>query len=148
MLAKSVSKLEDLCKTAPASFRTLSEAEFTFKPSREKWSKKEILGHLIVSATINHHRFIRGQFETAPTIIYDQNKWNDCSHFNQIGSEQLIQFWTAYNIQLAELIKLIPPAVLKKEVDTGGPNNMSIEAVFIDYVSHLEHHLWQILENY
>jgi hypothetical protein len=44
------------------------------KQSPTKWSKKEILGHLIVSSTNNHHRFVPGQFENNPEISYDQNK--------------------------------------------------------------------------
>ncbi len=43
-----------------------------------KWSKKEIIGHLINSATNNHQRFVRCQFETIPKIVYDQNKWKEC----------------------------------------------------------------------
>jgi hypothetical protein len=112
-----------------------------------KWSKKEILGHLIDSATINHHRFIRGQFENVPIISYDQNKWNEYSYYQQIKVDQLIRFWTSYNLQLLELFKLIPSTNLKNECNTGGQNNVTIEWVFNDYVSHLEYHLGQILEN-
>ncbi|MBK9046740.1 MAG: hypothetical protein IPL74_08565 [Bacteroidetes bacterium] len=51
------------------------------KKSLQKWSKKEILGHLIDSATNNHQRFVRGQFETVPEISYDQNNWNTFSYY-------------------------------------------------------------------
>lgn len=44
-----------------------------------KWSKKEILGHLIDRVTNNHQRVVRGQFENNPEISYDQNKWNEFS---------------------------------------------------------------------
>jgi DinB superfamily len=39
----------------------IPEAEFSAKPNPTKWSKKEVLGHLIDSAENNLRRFICGQ---------------------------------------------------------------------------------------
>jgi hypothetical protein len=146
MTEENIERLEHLCKIVPAFLRNISEEDFCFKPTHDKWSKKEILGHLIDSATNNDHRFIRGQFETVPTISYDQNKWNEFSYYNQINTDQLIQFWTLYNLQLLELIKRIPAPNLKMECNTGGQKNQTLKWLFNDYVSHLEHHLGQIIE--
>jgi hypothetical protein len=146
MSSDDLANLENRCKTVPAILHSIPETEFTYKPSQEKWSKKEILGHLIDSATINHHRFVRAQFENTPIITYDQNMWNQNSYYQQIKTVQLIQFWTVYNFQLLELIKLIPPAKLLKECNTGGQNNETIEWLIRDYIFHLEHHLKQIIE--
>jgi RimJ/RimL family protein N-acetyltransferase len=52
----------------------LSEAEYNYSPSANKWSKKEILGHLIDSAANNHQRIIRSQYEAVPTVVYDANQ--------------------------------------------------------------------------
>ncbi|HEY0670249.1 MAG TPA: DinB family protein [Sphingobacteriaceae bacterium] len=145
MTTYTIDRLESLCETVPTLLRKISEADFSFKPTPEKWSKKEILGHLIDSATNNHHRFIRGQFENVPVISYDQNKWNEFNYYQQIKVDQLIQFWTSYNLQLLELLKLISPTNLKKECNIGGQGNVKIESLFNDYVSHLEHHLGQII---
>ncbi len=147
MIAKKIKRLENICETVPTKLRNIPKADFNLKLTPNKWSKKEILGHLIDSATNNHQRFIRGQFESIPLISYDQNKWNEFSYYQQFNTDQSIQFWTFYNLQLLELIKLIPPNNLKKECNTGGQTNVTIEFLFVDYVSHLEHHLGQILEN-
>jgi hypothetical protein len=147
MTADTIERFGNLCNTIPTLLHNISETDFNFKPTQVKWSKKEILGHLIDSATINHHRFIRGQYENVPIISYDQNKWNEYSYYQQIKVDQLIRFWTSYNLQLLELFKLIPSTNLKNECNTGGQNNVTIEWVFNDYVSHLEYHLGQILEN-
>ena len=87
-----------------------------------KWSKKEVLGHLIDSATNNHRRLVQSQFEVAPLIAYDQNNWNKYNFYNQISSKQLISFWTIYNQQLVELIKLLPKESLLRECNTGKGN--------------------------
>ena len=142
----AVDRLENLCKSMPTLLHIISDDEFNYKQTPDKWSKKQILGHLIDSATNNHQRFIRSQFEYVPIISYDQNKWNVFNYYQQIKVGQLIIFWASYNLQLVALYKLIPSANLKNECNTGEQNNVTIEWLFNDYVSHLEHHLQQILE--
>ena len=115
------------------------------KPAPTKWSKKEIIGHLIDSATNNHQRFVRGQFENIPEISYDQNNWNEFSFYNQIDSKQIISFWTIFNKQIIEIIKRIPKENLEKQIKIGN-NILTLEFLIIDYVEHLEHHLKQIIE--
>jgi hypothetical protein len=56
-----------------ALLNAIEEPAFSLKQSPARWSQKEIIGHLIDSATNNHHRFVRGQFEDSPVIAYDQN---------------------------------------------------------------------------
>lgn len=93
MTKESIQRLQYLCDTIPPLLLKIPEGDFTNKPQAGKWSKKEILGHLIDSATNNHQRFIRAQFENVPVISYDQNNWNACSRYNQVDSKQLVSFW-------------------------------------------------------
>jgi hypothetical protein len=115
------------------------------KSSSNKWSKKEIIGHLIDSATNNHQRFVRGQFENNPEIRYDQNKWNQYNFYQQIDSKQIILFWTFYNKQLIEIIERIPTENLKRQVNVDGAL-LTLEFLIFDYVEHLEHHLKQVID--
>ena len=137
-------RLQYLCDTIPSLLREIDEETFSEKLSAEKWSKKEILGHLIDSATNNHQRFVRGQFEDKPIILYDQKKWNKYSFYQHIGGEQIIIFWTTYNKQLVEIIKHIPTIDLERECNVGD-KLLSLEFLINDYVNHLEHHLKQIV---
>jgi hypothetical protein len=145
MIQNSIERLNYLCYTIPALLNAINNVTFSEKPNAEKWSKKEILGHLIDSATNNHQRFVRSQFEQTPTIIYDQNNWNKCNYYQHIDRKQIIDFWTTYNKQLLELIKNIPSGNLLKECKTSDGINYTIEFLFNDYVEHLEHHLKQIV---
>jgi len=148
MITQSIERLQFLCETIPALLNKIDEKNFTTKPSPEKWSKKEIIGHLVDSATNNHHRFVRGQFEQIPKITYDQDKWNKHNFYQQMDSRLLIAFWTIYNKQLLALIKLIPKESLVNQVETGElgeKSKMSIGFLIEDYVEHLEHHLRQVV---
>ena len=62
-------------------FRGLPEAAFYAKPDPYKWSKIEILGHLIDSAQNNLRRFICVQYESMmPWIVYQQDAWVTANH--------------------------------------------------------------------
>lgn len=145
MIEKAISRLSYIIKNVPSILREIGEQKMSVKPSPTKWSKKEIIGHLIDSATNNHQRFVRGQFETIPEIRYDQNKWNEYSFYQQIDSEQIISFWTIYNKQLIEIIKRIPAENLKRQIKVG-EKLLTIEFLIADYVEHLEHHLKQVID--
>jgi hypothetical protein len=145
MVQQSIKRLEYLCEIIPELLSEFNESDFSKRPHPDKWSKKEILGHLIDSATNNHQRFVRVQFEKIPTIVYDQNKWNEYSYHSQLSSSKLILFWKIYNEHLASLMKQIPLENLKRLCNTG-KENVTLEFLINDYVGHLEHHLRQIIK--
>jgi DinB superfamily len=145
MITETITRLQYLCDTIPILFVNISEYDFTNKPTPNKWSKKEILGHLIDSATNNHQRFVRAQFENIPTIIYDQNNWNVVSQYTQLDSKHLILFWTTYNRHLIELLTHTPQNNLLKKCQISGQEIHTIGWLFDDYVKHLEYHLRQIV---
>ena len=70
----AIKRLEFLCVIIPPLLNEMGEPAFSLKPAANKWSPKEIIGHLIDSATNNHQRFVRVQFEDTPAIVYDQGK--------------------------------------------------------------------------
>ena len=146
MIDQTINRLHYLCGIIPALLCELDVEKFSFKPTPEKWSKKEILGHLIDSAANNHQRFVRVQFESNPIIAYDQNKWNEFGYYQKMEKNQLISFWTLYNKQLLELIRLIPDKNLSRTCQMKDGTLLNIEFLINDYVVHLEHHLKQIVE--
>ena len=147
MIHEAINKLGAIVTEYPERFQRISETHFSLKPSPQKWSKKEILGHLIDSATNNHQRFVRVQFEDKPEISYDQDKWVDYNHYNELSSKQLIHFWTAYNLQLIEVTKRIPGENLLRECKMKDGNHLTLDYLVNDYVVHLQHHLDQICDS-
>ena len=145
MISNSINKLKEIIETTPSILNNFSEETFNKKENLNKWSKKEILGHLIDSATNNHQRFVRGQFEDNPKITYDQNNWNKYNFYQEINSKQLIDFWKIYNIQLVEIMNKIEDKNLQKTIDVN-EKLLTLEFLVIDYVEHLEHHLKQLIE--
>jgi len=146
MTQKSLSRLEYLGSIIPAKLLALSDDEFSKKPSPKKWSKKQMLGHLIDSATNNHHRFVRAQFEDKPLITYNADEWVDASRYQSMPTRHLVYLWQLYNLHITLLIKQIPTALMQKECDSGDTSLHTLEWLFDDYVVHMEHHLKLLVE--
>lgn len=141
----AISRLQFLCDTIPSLIAQIPGDEFSHIPAPGKWSKKEILGHLIDSATNNQQRFVRGQFEDTPFIVYDQNNWVTCSRYQDMESAHVISSWEAYHRHLLEVIKRIPEDSLSRKCRTNEPEPVTLQWLIEDYVVHQEHHLRQIV---
>lgn len=123
-----------------------SEDEAATKPAPDKWSKKEILGHLIDSAANNHQRFVRMQIENNLKLhSYQQEQWVSIQHYNTGSWNELIRLWEAYNLHLLHILWNINPSKLSNTAIIGDHNEMTLEFIIEDYVGHLKHHLEQII---
>ena len=110
-------------------------------------SKQEILGHLIDSAQNNIQRFIRGQYETEPALVYDQDQWVAYNDYQQAEAGQLIQLWELLNRQIIRIWEHMPSENLSRQCRIRN-SLFTIEYLMDDYIIHLKHHLIQINENY
>jgi hypothetical protein len=132
----------------PSKFLSFDEEELKEKPAPDKWSKKEILGHLIDSAANNHHRFVKAQFEEEPfkIISYHQNSWVAVQNYNEMDSESLIELWKNYNHHILWIISNFDESKLNTrwEMDDNKASGETIFFLIKDYVYHMDHHLKQI----
>lgn len=135
-------QIRSLISTAEPQLSRMNHDEMRFKPDPHKWSKKEILGHLIDSAANNHQRFVRavnkvaGQFPT-----YDQDEWVRIQRYNEMSWSFLVTFWSAYNSHLCHIIECIPKDAESSPCNIGKEEPVTLEFVVKDYLRHLQHHL-------
>jgi hypothetical protein len=114
------------------------------RPAPGKWSKKEILGHLIDSAQNNIRRFIVAQYENSPHIVYKQVEWVNLNAYQEAETKQLIQLWYLLNKQLCRILRVIPEKNYQNTCLT--QESHSLEWLAEDYFKHLKHHLHVVLE--
>lgn len=139
-------ELKLLVEAYENKFAEIDDLTFSHKPTPEKWSKKEIVGHLIDSAHNNLRRFIVGQYQEHQRIVYEQNFWVNANHYQQAEKVELITLWAALNKRIAVVLNEMPETVYLHVVDTqnltlGEPTLLWLAA---DYVAHLKHHINQI----
>ncbi len=127
------------------SHRSLDESAASYKPEPQKWSKKEILGHLIDSASNNHQRFVRAQYLNSTELIsYEQNEWVQIQQYNKRSWKELVELWKSYNQHLAHIIAEIPTRYLDLTFTIGSNEPVSLGYIIVDYLGHMQHHIDQI----
>ena len=141
-IANGISKtVEDFVKR----LENLNEAKASQKPQPDKWSRKEILGHLIDSASNNHQRFVRAQYMKDLNFpSYEQNEWVQIQQYGLRTWKELLTLWKSYNFHLAHIICHMPIECLEKSCTIGFGEPMTIGYVVVDYLGHMQHHIQQI----
>jgi hypothetical protein len=143
------STLDDFKSTldhAGPQLSQITDSESQRVPSPGKWSRKQVLGHLIDSAANNHQRFVRAQLSQELVFPgYEQEKWVAVQHYQDEGWHTLVALWHQYNRHLLHLMTRVPGDQLSRRCIIGGKEPVTLEFLMKDYVDHLKHHLQQIL---
>ena len=143
-----VQELRDILQDFAPRMVSISAPEFYAKPNPGKWSKIEVVGHLIDSAQNNLRRFVCGQYESAPPlIIYDQDFWVSANNYQNANQPGIVQLWQLLNESICTILETILLENYTKECNTGKatPKLYTLEWLAGDYVRHLKHHLNQII---
>ncbi|CAH0189937.1 hypothetical protein SRABI27_01472 [Pedobacter sp. Bi27] len=138
-----------LVNQAMTDFENISDEAWNNKLQPLKWSKKELLGHLVDSAVNNIRRLVVGQYEQGVKIIYHQDEWVNYQNYQEAAIAEVIMLWKLLNHQISRVIENIPEEKLQNTCDTGkGKIEMHTLSFFIDdYLVHLKYHLNQITLN-
>jgi hypothetical protein len=137
------SQLETFIDQHLENLRAVPAAEMQLKPSPVKWSKKEIMGHLIDSAQSNIRRFVVAQYEESPYIVYDQDKWVAIANYQQWDCSMIIDLWYLQNKQVCRILEYTDPAMGERKCQTQELHTLAWLAS--DYLKHLRHHVHQVL---
>jgi hypothetical protein len=110
------------------------------------WSRKQILGHLIDSASNNHQRFVRAALEGSLEFPgYDQEGCVRLAAVQQMPWGGLVALWAGYNRYLAHVISNLPEQSLQAQCRIGSSDPVTLQFLTEDYVDHLLHHVRQML---
>ena len=120
-----------------------------------KWSPREIVGHLLDSASNNHQRFVRAQLQDDLVFPgYAQDEWVRIGRYADADWDDLVSLCRLLNLQIARVMEGTPDAsrqrprpthnfeVIGVELADGEP--ATLQHIMTGYVNHLRHHLAQI----
>jgi hypothetical protein len=139
-------RLEKLLATVPSALKQILDSDVPLAPG--KWSKKQLLGHLIDSASNNHQRFVRAQVvDNLQFPGYEQDPWVAVQSYATESWEEMVILWEALNRHLLHIMRGIPDERLSRTCAVGGKEPMTLPALMDFYLTHVEHHLEQILES-
>lgn len=141
-------RLSFYIENIPPRYKVFYAHELLEKPAPDKWSRQEILGHLIDSAVNNLKRFTEIQFLPQPYIIqsYNQDELVKVNNYQNLSLDHLLNLWQAVNRQIVYAVRNIPADKLDYPVNPQYDNKkmQTLGWIICDYVAHLEHHLEQV----
>jgi DinB superfamily len=143
----AMKRLDDHVQQMAGLFEKFSADELVYKSAPGKWSRKEILGHLIDSGINNLKRFTESQFLPQPykVIPYRQDDLVLVNQYQQLPLAHLLHLWSGLNQQIIYAVKKIPIDKFRYVIERYDSKEMkSLGWLICDYVDHMEHHLKQL----
>ena len=152
-----IARLRDLVERAAPALLHLTDEDVTERLSPERWSPKEILGHLVDSASNNHQRFVRAQEQDDLVFPgYEQDAWVRAQRYCEAEWPSLVTLWWMYNTHLIRVMQAVPDAIRFRPHERHNLDEIgwrpfpfgepaTLDDLMRDYDDHLRHHLAQIL---
>jgi hypothetical protein len=109
------------------------------------WTRKQIVGHLLDSATNNRQRFVRAATDglyAGPQ--YKQDQWVAAHGYAEQGWETLVRWWQTEHEILAAVVDRIPEERLEAECVVGDDKPVTLRFLIEDYVRHQKWHFGQM----
>ena len=147
MIEKMPEHLPTLITAAEVWLAILDENRWRASRGEGKWTRIEVLGHLIDSAANNHQRFVRAL--TQPRLDwpgYDQNAHVAVQRYADEDPALCLALWSALNRHICHVLREITPSKAATPCLIGGTPEVTLGFLVLDYVAHLEHHLKHILD--
>ena len=144
--AGAARELERVLTVSRADLAAITDQDAMLPHVAGKWSRKQIIGHLIDSANNNHQRFVRGvETRGGRFPSYDQEFCVGLQRPNDVPWPILLDLWSNYNRYLAHVIASLPPDSAGYPMEVGDNPVVDLLWIAVDYVEHLKHHLNQVL---
>ena len=125
----------------------LPEKAVTFRPNMERWTIKEVVGHLIDSASNNTHRIIHLQYQPNPLIfpdyanLGDNDRWVAIQDYQTENWLDLVNLWKYCNRHIVHVMNHVNTDKLDNEWISAMGEKVSLKAMTLSYLSHFKLHL-------
>ena len=131
---------------------SLSEKVISECRNQQNRTIKQIVGHMVDSASNNTHRIVHLHYQPSP-LIYpnyasegNNDRWIAIQNYQTEKWDDLVQLWKYVNLHIIHVINQINPEKLNNEWNAASGISITLEAMIIDYLKHFELHLNEINE--
>lgn len=131
----------------------LPKDTITNKRNSQDRTIKQILGHMVDSASNNTHRIIHLQYQDSPfnfpnyATKGNNDRWIAIQNYQNENWEDLIQHWKFIHIHLVHVIKNVNQGKLDNEwISESKYGNIKLKDMIIDFLRHFNLHLGEIQE--
>ena len=130
----------------------LSEDVVSNRRNSQNRNIKQILGHMVDSATNNTHRIIHLQYQGNPLIFPDyaalgnNDRWIAIQNYQTENWSDLVQLWKYSNRHIIHVINNVNPDKLDNIWLSALDEEVSLRNMINGYLSHFELHMNEIEE--
>lgn len=130
----------------------LSEAVVTVARNNQNRNIKQILGHMVDSASNNTHRIIHLQYEQSPIQYPDyanlgnNDRWIAIQNYEQEEWQVLVLYWKYTHLHICHVIDNVDTSKLNNVWVSALNEEVSLKAMIEDFPRHFDLHLGQIQE--
>jgi predicted MPP superfamily phosphohydrolase len=146
------SELLSLIEVWQPKLLSLTTEVITERRNSQNRTIKQILGHMVDSASNNTHRVVHLQYQPSPLIFPcyashgNNDRWIAIQNYQEEDWDDLVQLWKYSNLHFTHVIKNMNTEKLENVWISGSNQEVSLKAMVIDYLSHFKLHLDEIDE--
>ena len=137
-------------ETEEGVLNSLSVEAITLRRNSQNRTIKQILGHLIDSASNNHQRMVRLQYSKDllffPDYRQDNDLWIALQDYQHTDWSNLIQLWKFYNLHIIQVIQSVDKSKLDSYWCDFEGTIVTLKDMIEGYLDHLLLHVGEIHE--
>ena len=130
----------------------LSEIDIATCRNSQNRNIKQIVGHMVDSASNNIHRIVHLQYQKSPfdfpnyATFGNNDRWIAIQDYQSENWTNLIQLWKYINLHVIHVINYVNEDKLDNLWVSAKDENVSLKDMIIDYLHHFKLHLAEIDE--
>lgn len=128
----------------------LPEEIISERKNSQKRSIRQILGHLVDSASNNTHRIVHLQYRENPmsfpnyATFGNNDRWIAIQDYQHEDWQNLVSLWKYMNLHLVHVIRNIDPEKLRNQWQSSATELITLHQNIDGYLPHFELHLKEI----
>ena len=144
--------LLDLIEIWEPKLSALSENAVTVRRNSQNRNIKQIVGHLVDSASNNTHRIVHLQYQPSPfafpcyASFGNNDRWIAIQNYESENWTNLVQLWKYIHLHLVHVINNVKEEKLENQWIAATGEYVSLKNMIIDYLRHFKLHLGEIEE--
>lgn len=145
-------EITTLVKKWEHKLESLPEPVLSERQNSQNRTIKQIVGHMVDSASNNTHRVVQLQYRETPLRFHNyatygnNNRWISIQNYQDENRRILVQLWKYSHLHFAHVIQNIQAEKLNNTWFAGGGEKISLRRMVEDFPRHFKLHLSEIEE--
>ena len=133
-------------------FISLSEERISERKNSQNRTIRQIVGHMVDSASNNTHRVVQLQYRELPLRFHNyatfgnNDKWIAIQNYQEENWENLVELWKFTHLHFLHVIQNVNPDALKNEWIANFNEKISLQKMVEDFPRHFKLHIKEIEE--